>query len=393
MIDETNKSTGRNRDQERRVASESRYRRLFETARDGILILDAASRKITAVNPFMMQLLACTRDEFLGKELWEIGLFQDSRANQDAFRELQEKGYIRYENLTLQTKGGEKREVEFVSNIYAEDNHSVIQCNIRDITERNQAEEALREAHNRLSFHVENTPLAVIEWDRDFRVSRWSPSAERIFGWKAKEVLGKHVTEWQFVFTDDLDEVNEIISRQEQGIERHGISRNRNYAKDGSVLYCDWYKSVLYDTAGKLESVLSLVLDVTARKLAEEESARLLELEQEARREAEAANRVKDEFLATLSHELRTPLTSILGWARLLTTGDLDASEHAAAYETIVRNAKSQAGLIDDLLDVSRIITGKLSVDVRSVQLEPIIEAAVRLTLKALTFNCCWILT
>jgi PAS domain S-box-containing protein len=377
MMDETNKGNGGHSEQERLPASESRYRQLFEASRDGILILDAASRKITDVNPFMVELLGYTRNEFVGRELWEIGLFEDSRASQEAFRELQKNGYIRYENLPLQTKGGGKREVEFVSNVYAEDNHQVIQCNIRDITERKHAEEALREAHNRLSFHVENTPLAVIEWDSDFRVSRWSSSAERIFGWKAEEVLGKHVNDWQFVFPDDQDQVNGVSSRQKQGIERHGISRNRNYTKDGSILYCDWYNSVSYDMSGKLESVLSLALDVTARKLAEEERARSLQLEQEARREAEAASRVKDEFLATLSHELRTPLTSILGWARLLSTGELGASEHAAAYETIARNAKSQARLIDDLLDVSRIITGKLRLDVRSVELAPIIEAAV----------------
>jgi len=242
---------------------------------------------------------------------------------------------------------------------------------------RRRAEEALREAHNRLSFHVDNTPLAVIEWDSDSRVSRWSPSAERIFGWKAEEVLGKRVNDWQFVFPDDLDLVDEVISRQRNGIEQHRLSRNRNYTKDGSVLHCQWYNSVLCDRSGKLGSVLSLVLNVTARKLAEDESARFLALEQQARGEAEHANRLKDEFLATVSHELRTPLTSILGWAQLLSTGDLDSGKHGQAYETILRNARSQVQLIDDLLDVSRIITGQIRLDVRPLELAPIIEAAV----------------
>ena len=377
MIDETNKNARRKLTQEQLLTSESRYRRLFETARDGILILDAANRKITDVNPFMLELLGYSRDEFMGRELWEIGLLKDMEASQEAFRELREKGYIRYQELQLQTKEGKRREVEFVSNVYEENGRQVIQCNIRDITERKQAEGALREAHHRLSFHVGNTPLAVIEWDSDFRLSRWSPSAERIFGWKAEEVLGKRVSEWRFVFPDDIDAIKEVMLRQRQNIEQCSVSRNRNYAKDGSVLHCEWYNSVLYDESGKLQSVLSLVLDITERKQAEEERDRLLVREQEARKEAEQANRSKDEFLATVSHELRTPLTSILGWARLLASGEVDTNKHAQAFETIARNAKSQAQLIDDLLDVSRIISGKLRLDLRPLELAPVIEAAV----------------
>lgn len=243
--------------------------------------------------------------------------------------------------------------------------------------ERKAAEEALQEVYRRLTFHVENTPLAVIEWDSDFRLSRWSPSAERIFGWKADEVLGKRITDWQFVFVDDIEEVKKIRMRQLKGSEQHGVSKNRNYTRDGSVLHCEWYNSVLYDKTGKLESILSLVLDTTARKQAEEEKANLLLREQEARMEAEEANRCKDEFLATLSHELRTPLASILGWARLLGGNMVEADKYPQVFETIARNAKIQAQLIDDLLDVSRIITGKLRLDVRPVELAPIIESTV----------------
>jgi len=155
--------------QKKLPASQDRYRRLFETARDGILILDAATGRITEVNPFMSELLGYSREEFVGKELWELGLFKNSKANQDAFRDLEKKGFIRYDDLPLRTTNGEPRELEFISNIYAEGDQQVIQCNIRDITGRKDAEEQLREAHSRLSFHVENTPLAVIEWDSDFR--------------------------------------------------------------------------------------------------------------------------------------------------------------------------------------------------------------------------------
>ena len=196
----------RDQTQSRLRISELRYRRLFEAARDGILILDAVTLKITDVNPFMTELLGYSHAEFLGKELWEIGLFGDKEASQAAFKELQRTGYLRYEDLPLQATNGKLRDVEFISNVYEEDGHQVIQCNIREITDRKRAE---------------------------------------------KE-----------------------------------------------------------------------------RKL-------LLAAAQAARAEADSANTVKDEFLATLSHELRTPLTSILGWSHLLTGGKLDKQQTAHAIETI----------------------------------------------------------
>jgi PAS domain S-box-containing protein len=125
--------------------SELRYRRLFEAARDGILILNAETGRIEDSNPFMTELLGYPHSQLLGKELWEIGVFKDIENSQAAFRQLQEHGVIRYENLPLQTTDGARREVEFVSNIYREDGHHVIQCNVRDITERKQLERQLEE--------------------------------------------------------------------------------------------------------------------------------------------------------------------------------------------------------------------------------------------------------
>ncbi len=126
--------------------SELRYRRLFETARDGILLLDSEHGRITDANPYMTELLGYSHDELLEKELWEIGLIQDKSAGQAAFRQLQQDRYIRYENLPLENRRGERREVEFVSNLYRENGHTVIQCNIRDITDRRKIETALAAA-------------------------------------------------------------------------------------------------------------------------------------------------------------------------------------------------------------------------------------------------------
>jgi PAS domain S-box-containing protein len=143
--------------------SEIRYRRLFEAARDGILIVDAETRKISDANPFMSELLGYPHHQLLGKELWEIGLLKDEAASRDAFRILQEKRFIRYEDLPLQTQSGHRREVEFVSNVYDEDGRTVVQCNIRDITARKRTETALRQAKAQLASHAENLERVVSE--------------------------------------------------------------------------------------------------------------------------------------------------------------------------------------------------------------------------------------
>jgi PAS domain S-box-containing protein len=141
--------------QEKVSASETRYRRLFETAQDGILILDADTGQITDVNPFLIDMLGYSKEEFLGKRLWEIGPFKDIELNQEAFQELQSKGYVRYEHLPLETKSGQQISVEFVSNVYPINGDRVIQCNIRDITERVHAEEGLKNYKSQLEQKIE----------------------------------------------------------------------------------------------------------------------------------------------------------------------------------------------------------------------------------------------
>ena len=140
----------------------------------------------------------------------------------------------------------------------------------RDITEYKNALNALRETEQRLRFHLENTPLAVIEWGSDFRLTRWSGDAERIFGWSADEVLGKQISDFRWVYEEDFDQVMKVSTGLVDGSCPRSINRNRNYRKDGSLIYCEWYNSSDVDEDGKLISILSLVLDVTERKTAEE---------------------------------------------------------------------------------------------------------------------------
>ena len=151
-------------------ASEMRYRRLFETAQDGILILNAGTGQIDDVNPFLTDMLGYTREQLLGNKLWEIGPFKDTKASKAEFRELQREAYVRYDDLPLETSAGRSINVEFVSNVYQVNGGKVIQCNIRDITKRKRAEEELRGNEVRLRGVVESTADGLLVVDRNGRV-------------------------------------------------------------------------------------------------------------------------------------------------------------------------------------------------------------------------------
>jgi PAS domain S-box-containing protein len=142
--------------------SEARYRRLFETALDGILILDADTGQIDDVNPFLLKMLGYSHDEFLNKKLWEIGPFKNIEKSRAIFKQLQEKGYVRYEHLPLETRDGRPIDVEFVSNIYSVNNNRVIQCNIRDITERKEAEELRRKLESKIRQSLKMEAIALL---------------------------------------------------------------------------------------------------------------------------------------------------------------------------------------------------------------------------------------
>jgi hypothetical protein len=156
----------RKRSEQRLMASEMGYRRLFETSQDGIFILNAITGQITDANPFIEKLLGHSVTEFIGKRLWEIAPFRDKAASQAAFRTLQEKSYIRYDALPLMTREGRQANVEFTSNVYDVGRQQVIQCNLRDITKRKQVEVALQESQTHLGAFIQSLDDIIFEFDR-----------------------------------------------------------------------------------------------------------------------------------------------------------------------------------------------------------------------------------
>lgn len=164
--------------------SEARYRRLFEAAQDGILLLNAQTAQIEDVNPYLVKLLGYSHEEFLGKKLWEIGCFKDTAVSKEAFAELQERHYIRYENIPLRTEDGRVIAVEFVSNLYDCEGVSVIQCNIRDNTRRHLAELALKAAARALQLLSESNTALLSSKTEDFLMAEFCRIAVETGGYK-----------------------------------------------------------------------------------------------------------------------------------------------------------------------------------------------------------------
>ena len=200
--------TERNQHEDKVRVSEIRYRRLFEAAHDGVLLLDPATGKIIEANPFMSRMLNYPHDYLIGKELFEIGLLKDAGASRDMFRNLKIASEVRYENLPLEGRGGQHHEVEVVANLYDENGRPVIQCNIRDITERKRAEEHVKLLMAEVNHRAKNL-LAVVQVMAQQTAKLGDPAtfplrlSDRIAGLAAgQDLLVK--TEWQGIEMSDL---------------------------------------------------------------------------------------------------------------------------------------------------------------------------------------------
>lgn len=238
------------------------------------------------------------------------------------------------------------------------------------------ARTAAEEANARLAALVEHSDDAIIAKDLNGIITSWNRGAERLFGHTAAEAIGKSIL--MLVPGDRIDEESAILARARKGEFTDHIETVR-LRKDGSRIDVSVTISPIKDAAGRVIGASKIARDITDRRRAEMEREQLLERERAARSEAERASRMKDEFLATVSHELRTPLNAIYGWSQLLRrhnhNGNLELGE---GLEVIERNTKVQTKLIEDLLDMSRIISGKIRLDVQPVDLSTILDEAIQ---------------
>lgn len=198
--------------------SETHYRRLFETAQDGILILDGITGVITDVNPFLLKMLGYTHREILGKQFWEIGLFRDIGASKNAFLELKQNKYVHYQDLPLKSKDGRLRDVEFVGNVYQVNHKQVIQCNIWDITERKKAENAKLESEGKFHSLIDQSSDGIIIIDEKGIILEWNQSQEQISGLTSVEVLGRPMWEIQFQMMSDELKSPTMLKKLEKDI-------------------------------------------------------------------------------------------------------------------------------------------------------------------------------
>lgn len=245
-------------------ASEIRYRRLFESSKDGILILDADTGKVVDINPFMIELLGYSRESLFGKTFWEIGIFKNVVASKEAFNKLQRKGYMHYEDLPIEKKNGRKIDVEFVSNVYRVNGASVIQCNIRDITARKRAEESLMLQNAAL----QSAANAIVITDRAGKIISVNQAFTQLTGYSQKEAVGNKPNilksgSHPASFYKNLWKI--ILS----GEVWKGEVENKR--KDGSVYTEEMTITPVYQTQKEISHFIAIKNDITDRKRLQQE--------------------------------------------------------------------------------------------------------------------------
>ena len=359
--------------------SEAEYRLLWETSTDAVVILDRTST-IRYANPAVADVFGYRPEELIGQN---IALIQPER-----LREAHIRGLGRYlasgekklnwratEALGLHRHGHEFP-IEIAFSHLSHEHGDLFAAFIRDISDRKQAEEVIRVGRQRMDLVLEGgdvglwscpLPFGRLEWDARVKRHFWfEPNAE--------------ITIDQFFERLHFEDRERVRREIAQSIEGRSTFETEYRTVSPETRAEKWIRAVgraFYDETGHATGFDGITIDVTARKKADVEREALLASERAARTEAERVSRTKDEFLATLSHELRTPLNAIVGWSQILRSdGASNPEDLSEGLQVIERNARVQAQLIEDLLDMSRIISGKVRLNVQPVDLSEVINAA-----------------
>jgi PAS domain S-box-containing protein len=355
--------TSRKRAESQLRAQENLLRMTLTSIGDAVITTDEAGR-VTFLNPIAERLTGWSAAESQGRPLTDVFRIVDEETGRGVenpvTRALREGVVVGLANHTvLIDRSGVRRPIDDSAAPIHDDAGRVLGAVLvfRDVSVRREADQALQ----RLAAIVTSSDDAIVSKTMNGVVTSWNEGAERIFGYSASEMIGRPITT---LFPPDRrgeeEHFMERIGRGER-VEHFDTIRVR---KTGEPIHVSVTLSPIRDRSGQIVGVSKIARDIGER-------VELAAREQAARREAEEASRVKDEFLATLSHELRTPLTSIFGWARLLRSGAIDR-----AIEVIERNCRTQVDLINDLLDISRIITGRMALNLRPLALDEVVKAA-----------------
>jgi PAS domain S-box-containing protein len=328
--------------------AEARTHRIFESSKEGILILDAITGQITDANPSLIELIGFDYNELVGKELWEIGVFKNIAASKEAFIELQNKEYIRFEDMPLETKAGNSIDVEFVSNVYIVDENKVILCHIRDISDRKKVDLALEERSQLYfaMFEKNQTPQLLID-PVSGNIIDVNSAAVQFYGYSFEE--------FKLMTLSDISTFpSEEILEEMKKFTITGPSYFQFIHKLASGETCDIeiYTSPLSINGQAL--LISTINDISKRKLEEE---RLVQLNSKLNE----VNVLKSQFISTVSHEFRTPLAGILSSVQLLQIYDdiWDKDKKGKLFKQIFDAVQHTKALLDDvsLIDEEQIST------------------------------------